>query len=134
MLFSLIATTTLTAFFTPHFAYADTLPVIPDPVPIVQEMPQYCSCVAGVRVYVPTLAHMDAVWFASLPHSTPAPGRVVVFNYSGIYHVAYILSVTEEGFTVYEWNYHHCQKDTRFISWNDPHIASFFAPEGFDSS
>lgn len=78
---------------------------------------------------------MDAVWFSTLPHSSPAPGRVVVFSYpDDVWHIAYILSVEEKGFYVYEWNYHKCQKDKRFISWDDPAISSFFAPEGSDSS
>lgn len=106
----------------PTFAYADT---IPEPTPIVE---QYCSCVSGVRVYVPNLPHMDAIYFSGMPHSMPAPGRVVVMNYSGVWHVAYVLSISEDGFTIYEWNFHACQKDTRFIDWNDPHIESFFAP------
>lgn len=121
----------------PSFAFADVLPTIPpietEIVQKVQQLPQYCSCVAGVRVYVSALPHMDAVWFSTMPHSRPAVGRVVVFNYSNVWHVAYILSIEEEGFTVYEWNFHKCKKDTRFISWDDPHISSFFAPEGSDS-
>lgn len=106
----------------PTFAYAD---ILPEPAPIVQ---QYCSCVSGVRVYIPDFPHVDAVYFATMPHNTPAAGRVAVFDYSGTFHVAYILSIEEKGFWIYEWNFKKCQKDTRFIDWNDPHIESFFAP------
>ncbi len=72
---------------------------------------------------------MDAIWFGTLPHSMPAVGRVAVFNYSGLWHVAYILQLSDDGFWVYEWNFHKCEKGTRFVYWNDPSIAMFWAPE-----
>ncbi len=127
----LIASTTLISLIRPSFAFADdgvyALPPI-EPAPKVREVYDG-SCVAGVRVYVPNLPHMDAVWFATLPHSMPAPGNVVVMSYpDDVWHIAYILSVSEDGFTVYEWNYHHGKKDTRLVPWDDPAIYSFFDP------
>ncbi len=123
-MFSLIATTTLIGFFKPNFAYADVV----EPVPIVQQIPQYCSCVSYVRNFIPSLPHMDAVWFATLPRSTPAVGRVAIFNYSGVYHVAYIESLGDTGFTVREANFKPCEKDRRFIEWNDDALVGFWAP------
>ncbi len=136
MLPSLVFTSALMGVFgTP--AFADTIPTPQDffqvePLQKVQQL--YDSCVSGVRVYVPTLPHMDAKWFAGLPHSSPAVGNVVVMQYpNDVWHIAYILSMSEEGFTVFEYNYHHGKKDTRVIAWNDPAIYSFFAP-ALDSS
>ncbi len=137
LLFALIATTTLMAYFGPAFAYADSVPVNDNP-PIIRELVEkkapiydYSSCVAGVRVYIPSLPHMNASDFAGLPHSTPAPGRVAIFHYeNNVWHVAYVLSVSEEGFTVFEYNFHKNKKDTRFVSWSDDSIYGFWDADG----
>ena len=116
MFWLLGATTTLMGFFgTP--AFADTV-----------TFPQYCSCVSYVRQYIPSVPHVDAWVFPTFPRSAPAVGEVAMFNYSGIFHVAYISQIRGEGFEIQEANFHSCQKGTRFISWDDPHLVGFWKP------
>lgn len=75
------------------------------------------------------MPHMDAVWFATLPRSSPAVGRVAIFDYSGVYHVAYVAEIGEDGFKVYEANFSRCAKGTRFIKWSgDNHLVGFWSP------
>ncbi len=116
----MVASSTLNTFFKVPLAYAQEAPP-----PVVRE---YCSCVSYVRNFIPTLPHMDAVWFSTLPRSTIAPGRVAIFDYNGIWHVAYVTSLGDNSFTVAEGNFHKCVSDRREIDYNDPHLVGFWAP------
>ncbi len=115
----------------PTFAFADTLP---EPIPIVREVPQYCSCVAGLREYIPSTPHVDARWFQTFGYrTTPAVGRVAMFNYGPgdeRQHVAYISKIEDTGFWVKDWNWKPCQKLTHFIKWDDPAIVGFLDLNG----
>ncbi len=114
------ATTTLMGFFgTPAFA-----DIVITPVVIEQT---YCSCVSYLREFIPSTPHVDAVWYTNFPRVTPAVGEVVMFNYDGVYHVAYVSELQEDGFIIHEANFHKCEKDTRIIKWNDPHLIGFWA-------
>ena len=78
-----------------------------------------------MRQFVPETPRMNAVDFRVLPRTTPAVGRIVLFNYDGVWHVAYLMEITNEGFWVAEANYIECKKGYRFVSWNDPAIEGF---------
>ncbi len=81
------------------------------------------------------MPHMDAYFFSTLPRSTMAPGRVAIFYYPSTdqWHVAYVISLGDDGFYVAEGNYHHCASDRRFIPYGDPALVGFW-DSGFDSS
>ncbi len=93
------------------------------PPPVVRE---FCSCVAYVRNFIPDLPHVDAKWFGGFPRTTIAPGRVAIFDYEGVWHVAYILSLEQDHFTVAEGNFHKCKEDQRNVDYNDPHLVGFW--------
>ncbi len=119
----LVLGASLTALFGAP-AFADELP--PSPPPIVR---QYCSCVRGVKEKLPEAPLVDAKWYEDFKHTIPSVGGVVVFEYkNNVSHVAYIESLENEGFYVYEWNFHPCEKGRRFVYWNDPAIRSFWRP------
>lgn len=124
-MFSLLATTTLTAFFSIPVAHAQELPPQPEPAPIVR---QFCSCVAYVREFIPTMPHLDAAYFAGFPRTTPAPGRVAILRYGDVFHVVYVQSVKDEGFVALEANFRPCERGKRLIEWADPHLVGFWAP------
>ena len=85
------------------------------------------SCVSYVRTFLPQVPHVDAKWFK--PNTTIAVGRLVIFNYNGVWHVAYITALNAETFTVKEANYIPYKLDTREVDYNDPHIVGFWAPD-----
>lgn len=119
----------VTVYLATPVTLADALPPpVPTVAPIVAPA-AFCSCVSYLRTYIPSTPRVDAIWFKDFPKVTPAVGRVAVFYYptSGEYHVAYISSIQGDGFTVKEANYHHCQEDTRFVSWQDSHIVGFWS-------
>lgn len=78
------------------------------------------------------MPHMDAVWFGTLPRSKPAVGRVAIFDYNGVWHVAFVSLLEEDGFVIEEGNFHHCARDQRLVQWNDPYLVGFWSPEGSD--
>ncbi len=114
------ATTTLMGLFGAP-AFAD---IAPAPVVIEQT---YCSCVSYLRDFIPSTPHVDAEWFVNFPRVTPAVGEVAMFNYDGVYHVAFVSEINDGGFVIQEANFHKCQKGTRTIAWNDPHLVGFWA-------
>ncbi len=108
------------SFFSPTLAHADVAPIV------IEQ--QYCSCVRRVHELLPAAPLVDARWYLNFPRVTPAVGEVAMFNYDGTYHVAYISELREEGFIVQEANFHKCQKGTRLIDWQDPHLVGFWTP------
>ena len=88
-----------------------------------------CSCVSTVRLKVPSFPHLDAKWFVNFPKTTPAAGTVAIFMYPTTFHVAYVLSVENDGYWVFEGNWEPCKIAKRFIPWdNDPHLVGFWSP------
>ena len=94
--------------------------------------PTYCSCVTYLRsLGVPMPLTVDAIYYQSFPRGTPKVGGIIVMKYGDSidqYHVALITSLNEGSVTVDEANYHHCEKDTRDIGFDDPHILFFWTP------
>lgn len=86
---------------------------------------QYCSCVSTARnLGVDIPLNMNASDFK--PNSTPVINGLVILQYPKAWHVAVITGFTDDGFSVVEGNYKPCQKDTRVLKWNDPHIVGFW--------
>lgn len=91
------------------------------------------SCVSYVHRRIPSAPLVDARFYATLPHSTPAEGGVAVLYYPNSapeyrWHVAIIESLGEKGMVVSECGYKSGKCTKRFIPWNAPEIWSFFQP------
>jgi len=73
-----------------------------------------CSCIKGLRtfgVYIPLNTNAKDL----KPNSMPVVGRVVLFNYSGVYHAALITSMNTESFSIKETNFIKCKYSERKI-------------------
>lgn len=62
-----------------------------------------------------------------IPNSGPVVGGVVLFNYRGVKHYAYIESVSKNYVYISEANYTRCKIGERKISLYDPHIVGFWS-------
>lgn len=85
-----------------------------------------CFCVSYLRQFIPELPRQDAKDFVN--NDTPAVGRLALFKYNKINHIALITSLESKGFWVKEANYIPCEKSERFIRWDDKAISGFHNP------
>lgn len=76
-----------------------------------------CNCVSFVKA-----VSQVKEWEKGLP----TVGGKVTFDYNGVYHEAYILSLGEKDFTVREANYEPCLTAKRVVLYSDRHITSFY--------
>lgn len=89
-----------------------------------------CSCVSYIRWL--TGIKFDPIKYAkNLPINakTPQIGGIVVLNDSFAGHLAEVIQISVDNFTVKEANYYHCALSTRIISINAPDIMGFYNPE-----
>lgn len=63
------------------------------------------------------------------PNTTPAKGKVAIFYYKNVKHVALITDVEETGFIIRESNFHAGTIGTRFVPFTDPHLTGFYSPD-----
>lgn len=81
-----------------------------------------CSCWSAVKTKISNLPRMKDI----LPGGQVKVGGVAIFIYpSGLKHIAYIESISEEGFTVFEANYEPCKLGKRFVKWEDKSLIGF---------
>jgi hypothetical protein len=86
-----------------------------------------CSCVKGVRHFIPSLKRGDATDFT--PNSTPFEGAVVIFKYpNGVSHVAYVAKMDAHGFYIKQTNKVPCEYTEEHIEWQNPNIVGFYNP------
>lgn len=81
-----------------------------------------CNCVSYLHTLIVDLPLQKDI----IPNGPPSVGGVVVLNYHGTPHLAYITGFTADGVEVKEANYHHCEYDTRVIKWNDEALVGFW--------
>lgn len=85
-----------------------------------------CNCYMAVQVVsgydLPLMADIE-------PNTYAFEGAVAIFDYDGVKHLAYIEKFNERTFTVREANYKKCHMGFREVSYNDPAIVGFWAPE-----
>ena len=87
-------------------------------------LPTHCSCIKGLRMRgVKIPYNTDASDLE--PNATPAVGRLALFDYNGLAHVALITKIEETGFWVKESNYSACREGKRFVKWNDKSSRGF---------
>lgn len=83
------------------------------------------NCVAYIRAYFyPDLPPMDQI----VPNSYAFEGSVVIFDYDGVKHLAYLDRFEEDYFVVKEANYEPAKIAERNVPYNDPRIVGFYAP------
>jgi len=90
-----------------------------------EDLPYQCSCIKGARRFgidIPTGVSETGLE----PNTTPSEGVLALFTYKGVHHVAVIIGIEDEGFTVVEWNFERCRKTHRFIKWNDKNLRGFY--------
>lgn len=86
-----------------------------------------CNCVAFVRtmgVHFPRLVDAKDLDTNS---KVPTVGGVIKMVYNGIYHLAYITSVEEDGIHIREANFSPCVIGRRVIDFSDLHIVGFYS-------
>lgn len=83
-----------------------------------------CNCFQYTKIFVKGLPKMSEV----VPNSDyPRVGGLVIFNYKGIKHIAYIVKVSEKGMLVKEANFKPCLTAERFIDFTDKAIVGFYS-------
>lgn len=90
--------------------------VLPEPDPTS------CNCWSYLQTRIKDLPLMNQV----KPNSTPVVGGVVILDYHGVPHVAYIEALEDDGVLVSESNYKHCTYDKRVISWTDKALVGYY--------
>lgn len=87
-----------------------------------------CSnCYLYIKAYFyPNLPKMADI----VPNTTPHIGAVVILDYNGVKHIAYISGFSEDGnLIVKEANYLKPNISSRILKLNDSHIQGFWAPD-----
>ena len=81
-----------------------------------------CNCVSLVRSKVPSMPKMASIQ----PNGKAGVGKIAVFYYGKVKHVAYVTKVEAKGFWVLESNYEPCLIAKRFVSWGDRALEGFW--------
>lgn len=82
-----------------------------------------CSCVSQVRIFVPTLPHMDAYYFK--PNSDLDNAKVAIYRYGTLSHIGYIEKVEKNGWWERGTNITPCQTYRRFIAFDSPEVKKY---------
>lgn len=85
-----------------------------------------CNCVAFIRTMGVHFPRLQDAKDLDTNSSVPMKGGVIKMVYNGIYHLAYITSVEEDGIHIREANYSACLIGKRVIAFNDKHIVGFY--------
>jgi len=106
----------------------EALPPLPVAVQMIEKKEEpyniNCYCVSFARLFVKDLPRGNANSF--LPNTQPAVGRIAIFNYNGLSHIAVISSLEATGFVVTEANYKPCEKTVRLVKYNDKYLIGFY--------
>lgn len=108
----------------------ETTPTTQPPV-LAQEV--LCSCVKGVRNFIPTMPYGDANNVFS--NSELFIGVVAIFWFppsktypKGTKHVAYVDQIKGNSFHIKQTNKQTCQYTEEWISFDDPNLLGFYNP------
>lgn len=93
-------------------------------VAVTKADPVACNCYALLKTQfgdkLPRMAEIK-------PNYKPDVGRVAIFMYGNVKHVALITEMAEDGFYVYESNYKRCKVTTdRFVKFDDPKLLGIW--------
>ena len=81
-----------------------------------------CNCFSFVKTKIRNIPQMDDI----KPNSVPTVGGIVIMNYRGVKHIAYIEKILENGVLVFESNYRPCSLGKRVIEWTDPSLIGYW--------
>jgi len=84
-----------------------------------------CECVRYIREVLGVNIKGDAHTIKSNT-DIPIKGGVVLLNYDGIAHVAYVKEVLLDRFIIQESNFKKCTPTERVIKKNDVHITGYY--------
>lgn len=83
-----------------------------------------CNCYSYVKGnYISNLPKMADI----VPNDAPRVGGLIILNYHGVKHIAYITKVDEDGVNVREANYTKCLTGSRKILFTDVHLQGFWS-------
>lgn len=82
-----------------------------------------CNCFSLVKTKIKNLPRMADIY----PNSVPDVGKVAIFYYGSVKHVAYITKITGTGFWVLEANYEPCLIEKRFVSYADRALVGYWS-------
>lgn len=83
-----------------------------------------CQCVTYARTQgmnIPYPTNADELE----PNGKPDIGNGILFDYSGIRHLAVITDITKDGWKITESNKERCKITERIVDWNDNNIIGF---------
>lgn len=89
-------------------------------------VPAECECIRYIRETFNVNVRGDAS--ALVPNITllnAQKGDIVLLNYAGVVHGAYIQEIRAEGILVYESNFVKCTPTTRLIPYDSPFIGFY---------
>lgn len=111
----------------PHDEGADSLLTAPSKHEVL------CSCVKGVRHFVPNMPYGDAN--NVFANTKPYVGAVAIFWYppserypQGTKHVAYVSEIDGERFYIKQTNKTTCQYSEEWVSFSAPELLGFYNP------
>lgn len=112
----------------PHEVGADSL------LPVPSKLEVLCSCVKGVRHFVPNMPYGDAN--NVFANTDPFVGSVAIIWYppserypQGTKHVAYVSAIVGDQFYIKQTNKINCQYSEEWVSFSDPKLLGFFSPD-----
>lgn len=82
------------------------------------------NCYLYMLSKIPSLPRMADI----TTNTTPHPGAVAFFNYSGLPHFGIITKVEQDGFWLNDSNFGGPGIRTHFIAWGNIHIKGFWSP------
>lgn len=107
----------------------------PPPPPIVAEehvkvvdedKHTLCNCYAYAEKY--TGINLPPMAQIAVNTDTPIAGSIAVMFYGRVKHVAVVTAVRDDGVTITEANYNHCEKTTRDIPYSYHNLHGFYTP------
>lgn len=85
-----------------------------------------CNCVSFVKAMGVKIPRIIDAGNLDSNSKVPIKGGVIILDYHGIHHLAYIDSVESDGIHIKEANFIHCSLGKRVIDLSDEHIVGFF--------
>lgn len=86
----------------------------------------YCSCIETLRaIGIPIPPHTDADEL--IPNTAPFVGAVALFSYPKGNHATLVRKAELNGFWAYGGNFKNCEKEDRFVRWDDPRLKGYWS-------
>jgi hypothetical protein len=83
-----------------------------------------CNCYQFVKIFVGNLPRMKEIMSNS---RVPRVGGLIILDYNGLKHIAYLVKVSKDGIHVKEANFTPCLAAERLIDFTDKAIVGFYS-------